>query len=254
MGTTMNACNPEVLNGVVAKAASNIRALPKNGEFEFKVGEIVCQAVEEAGSDAAALFAVSEALTNKVPVSARNLRSMYNSYRQDRILDNAAVGLFDLMIGDPEGSACEIGERVDKAMDLCGRQNVGQDALAKLAAKLEVSSQKLAKYRDVFLVVQFGGTELANNFPSSVLCQLAKILKADGLMPWTKKEMILKAADVAAKLGLTGTQVAKVVGDILSGGVDNAESRPAIVPAWHCPPELTRGTEDQEVATDENAA
>lgn len=239
---------------IVDQAASNILALPKNGEFESRVGGIVDQAVEEAGGDSVALFAVTEALTKKVPIGARILRSLRNAYRQDRILDEAKLSLVYLLAGDPDADAIEIGKQVDQALGLCGVACVASEALAKLAAKLEVTPRKLAKYRDVFLVAQLGGTELAKltpNFPSSVLLQFSRILKADGLMPWAKKDIIITVAGGVAKNALVGKQVATLVSHILVAG--KTEALP-IVPSWNFPPALARGTENQEVATDENAA
>lgn len=256
----------EELTKAVAKATSDILAiLPKaaegssgrliDQEVESKVGGIVCRIVAEAGGGATVLFEVTESLTRKIPLGARNLRSMYYAFRQNKILDEAAVGLYELMVGDPDADAIEIGGRVYRAMAQCWEAAVEPDALAKLAAKLEVSPWKLANYRDIYLVAQFWGAELSElttKFPSSILIHFARILKADA-MPWAKKKMLLKAAGEAIGKGLEGRQISALVAHIVAEA-GKAEPQPAVVPPWNLLRTLARATGAQDVATGENAA
>lgn len=250
----MSGFSAEVLEGLMAAVGKILAFLSGDGEGRaFRtsdpVGEAVCDAVEAAGGSAAALFAVSESLSKRTPFSARKLRSLRNACRWDRILDEAALGLFGLLAGDPAADEVEIGKRVDQVLAPCAGPATEADILAKLAAKLQTSARRLRQYRDAYLVAQLGAAELARLvpgvLPNTALVDLALILKVDGLMPWRKKDMILKAAEEIARRGLEGKAAAAVVGAVLAEGAGRADPMP-VIPQWNFPP--ARASKDGEAA------
>lgn len=238
----------EGLARIVADATTRIRAILSGKErnvaggtldpaVETMVGEAVDRAVEKAGGDSA-LFAVTEALAKQVPFGARRLRYLRSACRRERVLDEAALAVAELLAGDPEADGVEIGGWVDAAVRQCVEAGgVAPAALDRLGGKLGVSASKLRRFRDAFLVAKLGGRELAGLFPygcpTADLCRLVPILKGEGLVPWRKKEMVLKAAGAIARQGLRGNEATALVGRMIEAR--NEGRTMAVAPAWHRP-------------------
>lgn len=205
---------------------------------ESKIGEAVEVAVKAAGDNASTLFAVTTGLSALVPFGSCRLRELRTVFKRQSILEQAAVGLFGLLAGDPAADAVDIGCRIHEAIKHVGGPAFEEAVLDGLAAKLGVSSRTLAGYHDAFLVVEAAGfTQLGRHFPMGipfpVLQQLARIIKTDD-MPWRQKEMILLAAKEISKRGAAGNRAVRIVTHILASRSDVAI--PSIVkPAWHLP-------------------
>ncbi len=202
------------------------------------VGEIVDEIVEAEGGSAAALFAVADALTRLVPIGARKIRSLWRAFRRDRTLEEAALAICELLAGDPEAAAVDIGRLVERAARKCGEGIVATAAIEILGGKLDISAGKLRRFRDAYLVSELGGADLARlvpyGCPPSFLTCLAPILKS-GMMPWRKKDLIVKAAEAIVQRGLAGRQATALVRNMLAEGLKKTEVPAIIVPAWHLP-------------------
>lgn len=243
--TIMNDASAEMM--AVTEAAEQILALlPKNDEVKAvgttdpeilaKVGEIMDTAVEAAGGDAKALFAVTAALSKKVPFGSRRLRLLCGAYRRQKVIDAAAIDLFEMLTGDADAAAVDAGQRIQETVTLCGGPAFEADVLEALSVKLEVSTMTLEKYRDAFLVASLGGRELSrlfpNGCPTQILTDIAGVLKKEAL-PWKKKAALLHAAKTIARQGLKGKDASSLAVRILAQEAKKAKPLP--IPSWHIP-------------------
>jgi hypothetical protein len=260
-GRTMSKFQPEALGGAVTEAASKIKAiLSENSgamaggtqapEVEELVGSAVDEAVLATGGDAAALFAVSEALSALVPVGARRLRSLCTASRHSRIIEDAAVGLFELVAGDFEADAIAIGRRAWQAIELCGGPSSEADVVDRIAATLSVPAQRLRQCMDVFTVYDLCGKDLDRRLPGcpfTKLLPLSRIAKKDGLMPWHKKRLILDVAHAISRGRHDSKRIESLINRAIAKDALKVATLP-IVPAWHVPPALATKTDAKKAA------
>jgi len=246
---TMNNQTKEIQLAVAEAAGKIIKLLPKDDEGKAvgtsdpevlaNVGDIVEQAVDKAGGDFHALFVVAAGLSAALPFGARRLRLLWHANRRDKSIGEAAVGILELLAGDPAADFVEIGKLVDRVLGLCGGSHFESDVLSILGKMLQVSPRKLRQYKDGYLVFKLGGADLAklvpNVCPFSALSLFSQILKAD-LMPWRKKDLIIKTVETIARKGLQWEKaaVAEPLALILAEDAIKATFLP-IAPAWHAP-------------------
>ena len=245
----MNNQTKEIQLAVAEAAGTIIELLPKddegkairtsNPEVLAKVGDIVGQAVDEAGGDYHTLFVVAAGLSAVLPFGARRLRLLWHASRCDKSIDEAAVKILELLAGDPAADYVEIGKRIDRAVGLCGGPVFESDVLARLAATLRVSAQSLRQYRGGYLVFKLGGANLAklvpNVCPYPALSLFVRILKTN-LMPWRKADLIVKAVESIGKKGLPwkATNVVQPLALLLAEEAVKPITI-SVIPAWYCP-------------------
>lgn len=251
----------ENVHAAVTEAASKIKAILSehagamaggtvDPEIEIMVGSAVDEAVVAAGGDAAALFAVSDTLSTHVPFGARRLRSFRTAFQQSLVLEDAAVGLFELVAGDFEADAIAIGRRVREAIKLCGGHSAEADVVDRLAAMLSVPAQRLRQCMDVFDVYDLCGKDLDRRLPGcpfAALLPLSRIAKKDGLMPWRKKRLILDVAHAISRGRFDSKRIESCIIGAMAKHAVKIAVRP-VVPAWHVPSALTTKTDAKKAA------
>ena len=232
----------EAFTKAVIEAAAKIRTILAGegvavSTLDQAIGAVVEEAVVALGGNAAALLRFTDLLSREIPVGARRLRDLYFSHKRERILSQSSARLFGLIHGgDAEADAVEIGRRVCETVKLCGGTASEMVVLEGLAARLDVSTNFLNKYKDIYLVADLGSPDLGKLFPlgcpAPILSQFTKFLKMT-IMPWQKKALIISTARKVSRNEMDAIQAANLVSKVIKTGA--LPCKLIIRPLWHHP-------------------
>lgn len=250
--------NSDELSGIVADAAVIISA---NLDDEYRVGEVVNMAVSAAGGHASDELVVTEALTKVVPVGARRLRSFRRIYRRTKLIEEASVAIYEMLVGDPAADIVAIGKSVERVVtNMRGASAI--DAVTPLVDRLNsvgasTSPAFMLRCRSAYLVATLGGPELAKlipaQYPATALPALSRLTK--GRLPWVAKDLVLKAAKRIVQRQPQGKRpIEMAVADVLAKEARKVPKAPTVFVSWYIPPKPSRGSAGNPPSADRKVA
>ena len=134
------------------------------------------------------------------------------------------------LVKNPDLFALEIGVMVDQKIRRSGGYSA--DALHELSKLSGVPARKLGAFHEVCLTVRLAGPGFVECLPTcsyAVYRQLARVLKADGSLPW-KRDVLFRVATKTNR-GLLALHVGGVLDQML-GGCRSIETRNSSEP-WN---------------------